>query len=336
MKKYLIGGVFLLILVLLLTACSSKSKQASKQSPDAVLTAAAQTAEAKRLLSPEASPTKFADTLSATSQAPEAGTQLVSNGEQAAQATVTKLSAGSLPVSADDRAEFVDDVTVPDGAKVAPNDAFVKTWQLKNSGATTWSEDYALVFIDGDLLGASPIIPLQTQVAPGETVNLSIELTAPAREGTYKGFWKLLNSKHEVFGLGADALDAFWFVIIVSKDAEPLATATPTPETGTILTSAFLAIDNANFQGACPHKFSFTGYFNLSKPSTVTYSLESENDAGVEINLPQPITKNLDAGKHTIYFELTIPKSLKGWVRLKFISPEVINSNQVNFALTCQ
>ena len=340
MKKNKISGIFFLILILLLTACGSRSEQASSQSPEAVFTAAAQTAEARRLLLPTASPTIFADTLVTTSTglapASTEGTQPASGATQAPQATATKLSAGSLPVSANDRAEFVDDVTVPDGTTFAPNDTFVKTWQLKNTGATTWTPDYALVFIDGDLLGASPTIPLQAQVAPGETANLSIELIAPAKDGTYKGFWKLLNANREVFGVGPDALDAFWFIITVSQSAEPLATATPTPQSGTVLTSAILAVDNANFQGACPHTFVFTGYFTLSKPSTVTYSLEAGNDSGAEINLPQPITRNLEAGTHSIFFELVFAKSLKGWTRLKFIAPETINSNQVNFTLTCQ
>lgn len=323
----------------LLTACGSKSEQSS-QSPEAVFTAAAQTAEARRLLLPTASPTIFADALIATSKAmtPTSAplSQATSGATQAPQATATRAAVGSLPVSANDRAEFVNDITVPDGTTFAPNDVFVKTWQLKNTGTTTWTTDYALIFIDGDLLGADTTVPLQVQVAPGETADLSIELTAPQKDGTYTGFWKLRNAKNEVFGVGPDALDAFWFIIAVSQSAAPVATATPTPLSGTVLTSAILAVDNANFQGACPHTFVFSGFFTLSKPGTVTYSIEAENDSGAEINLPQPITRNLEAGTHSIFFELVFPKSLKGWARLKFIAPEAIDSNQVNFTLTCQ
>ncbi len=340
MKKLSIYATYILILVFLLTSCKPKSEQASSQSPEAVFTAAAQTAIARQLLLPTASPTIFADALVATSKALEltsaSSTPVVSGATQAPLASATKFAPGSLPVSANDRAEFVDDVSVPDGTTFAPNDVFVKTWRLKNTGTTTWTTDYALIFIDNDLLGASPTIPLQVQVAPGESVDLSIELTAPQKDGTYKGFWKLRNAKNEVFGVGPDALDAFWFIISVSQSAEPVASITPTPQTGTLLTSAILAVDNANFQGACPHTFVFTGYFTLSKPGTVTYSLEAENDSGAEINLPQPTTRNLDAGTHSFYFELKFAKSLKGWTRLKFLAPEAIESNQVNFTLTCQ
>lgn len=340
MKKTRIGGVIILIMVFLLTACGSKSEKTSSQSAEAVFTAAAQTAEARRLLMPTASPTIFADVLNATSKAitpaSAEGTQIVSGATQVPQTTPTKVAAGSLPVSANDRAEFVADVTIPDGTTFAPNDVFVKTWQLKNTGTTTWTTDYALIYVDGDLLGAETIIPLQVQVAPGETVDLSIGLTAPEKDGTYTGFWKLRNANNEVFGVGPDALDAFWFIIAVSQSAEPVATLTPTPLSGTVLTSAILAVDNANFQGVCPHTFVFTGYFTLSKPSTVTYTIETENDLGEATNMPQPITRNLEAGTHSIFFELVFSKNLKGWARLKFIAPEAINSNQVNFSLTCQ
>lgn len=340
MKHTRISGAFVLLLVFLLTGCGSKSEQTSSQSPEAVFTAAAQTAEARRLLLPTASPTIFADALIATSKASTptaaAETLIASGATLQPQATATEFTPGSLPVSANDRAEFVDDISVPDGTTFAPNDAFSKTWQLKNTGTTTWTTDYALIFIDGDLLGAETIIPLQTQVAPGESVDLSIGLTAPSEDGIYKGFWKLRNANNEVFGVGPDALDAFWFIISVSELAEPVATLTPTPLSGTVLTSAILAVDNANFQGSCPHTFVFTGYFTLTKPSTVTYILEAENDSGAEINLPQPTTRNLDAGTHSVFFELVFAKSVKGWTRIKFIAPEAVESNQVNFTLTCQ
>ena len=45
-----------------------------------------------------------------------------------------------------DWAQFVADVTVPDGTSYAANTAFRKTWRLKNIGACTWTTSYALVF----------------------------------------------------------------------------------------------------------------------------------------------------------------------------------------------
>ncbi|PIU90073.1 MAG: hypothetical protein COS63_04110, partial [Anaerolineae bacterium CG06_land_8_20_14_3_00_57_67] len=48
-----------------------------------------------------------------------------------------------------DWAQFVADITVPDGASFAPGAAFTKTWRLKNIGTCTWTTSYALVFVSG-------------------------------------------------------------------------------------------------------------------------------------------------------------------------------------------
>ena len=48
----------------------------------------------------------------------------------------------TLPTSASaascDWAQFITDVTVPDGAKYEPGATFKKTWRLKNIGTCTW------------------------------------------------------------------------------------------------------------------------------------------------------------------------------------------------------
>ena len=55
------------------------------------------------------------------------------------------------PVAADscDMAQFVADVTIPDGTTLAPGATFAKTWRLKNIGSCTWTTSYAVVFTGG-------------------------------------------------------------------------------------------------------------------------------------------------------------------------------------------
>jgi len=43
---------------------------------------------------------------------------------------------------------FVKDITVVDGAIMAPGEGFKKTWQLSNVGSCTWTTDYDLVFVE--------------------------------------------------------------------------------------------------------------------------------------------------------------------------------------------
>jgi len=38
------------------------------------------------------------------------------------------------------QAEFVKDVTIPDGTEMTPNQPFTKTWRYRNSGNVEWGE----------------------------------------------------------------------------------------------------------------------------------------------------------------------------------------------------
>lgn len=116
-----------------------------------------------------------------------------------------------------DLAGFVTDVTVPDGSKADPDQHFTKTWRLKNEGSCTWTSDYDLVFSSGDDMGAPPAVQLTAgAVAPGETVDVSVELVAPSTPGTYKGFYKLRNGGGVLFGL--EGGNPFWVEIEVKEN----------------------------------------------------------------------------------------------------------------------
>jgi hypothetical protein len=128
------------------------------------------------------------------------------------------VSPEPLPVPAcTDRASFVSDVTIPDNTYVSPGQSFVKTWRLRNTGTCTWNAGYALVFADGHRMGGLSSVPLRGSVGPGETVDLSVTLTAPASDGAYEGRWQLRNADGAFFGSGSDAKDVFWVRVIVGQ-----------------------------------------------------------------------------------------------------------------------
>lgn len=117
-----------------------------------------------------------------------------------------------------DRAAFVADVTVPDGTLFEPGETFVKTWRLQNSGACTWNAGYAVVFDQGDAMGSPASFPLTSgDVPPGEEVEISVTLQAPAEPGEYRGDWKLRNAAGEIFGLGNSGTSSFWVLIQVGS-----------------------------------------------------------------------------------------------------------------------
>lgn len=122
----------------------------------------------------------------------------------------------NTPLSRCDWAEFVADVTYPDGSKIGRGESFTKTWRLKNIGTCTWNANYAVVFVSGDSLNAPAASSLPGSVAPGQTVDVQVKLTAPSKDGAYHADFKLRNASGLLFGVGSAATTPFWVDIKVS------------------------------------------------------------------------------------------------------------------------
>jgi len=127
-----------------------------------------------------------------------------------------------------DKAEFVKDISVQDNTPFKPGERFIKTWRLRNSGDCTWSPQYALVFVEGDRMEAALEVPLTGYVQPNETVDLSVEMTAPAESGQYQGQWMLKSADGSRFGIGEKADKPFWVRIVVSETLSDLNFGPPT------------------------------------------------------------------------------------------------------------
>jgi hypothetical protein len=116
-------------------------------------------------------------------------------------------------------AQLIEDLTIPDDTVMQPGETFTKIWKIKNNGTCTWTAGYQIIFADGDQMGAPITIPMPSVVAPNGTVDISIDMTAPMDEDTFKGDWKLRSADGIEFGLGDGS--AFFVQIIV---VEPTAT----------------------------------------------------------------------------------------------------------------
>jgi hypothetical protein len=114
-------------------------------------------------------------------------------------ATLATASPAITSTSNCDAADFVTDVTYPDGTQVDAGESFTKTWRLKNTGACSWTPSYALVFRTGESMGGPTVQSLAGNVNSGQTVDLSVQLTAPASNGTHTGGWALRNSAGTTF-----------------------------------------------------------------------------------------------------------------------------------------
>lgn len=120
--------------------------------------------------------------------------------------------------SCSDAAGFIKDVTIPDGSRIDPGDDFRKTWRLRNEGTCVWTRDYDLVFISGQMMGGDYVFPLDATVAPDQTVDLSLSLSAPKSYGAFTGYWMLRNDASGIFGVGQDANSPVWVRIVVEPE----------------------------------------------------------------------------------------------------------------------
>lgn len=131
--------------------------------------------------------------------------------------TFSILSSTPLPapVVLCEAAAFVKDVTISDGTSLGRGANFTKTWRIQNVGTCSWSPSFTLVFTGGDRLNAPDGVGLPGYVNPGQSIDLSINMTAPNRDGHFQGYWKLRDPSGALFGIGAQAQSAFWVDINV-------------------------------------------------------------------------------------------------------------------------
>jgi len=221
-QKKIILPVLAALLVVML-ACNMPIGSRAVSGPDATITAAIQTVQFQ--LTGSAAPTitrQFTDTPTPTATFTPSPTQ-----RPPADTAVPPTA-----VSRCNWAQFVTDVTVPDGARFVPGAAFTKTWRLKNIGTCTWTGSYYIAFVSGEAMGAPTAVLMPEIVPPGDTVDISVNLTAPATTGRKRGNWQLYNPAGVPFGIGWNAGGTFYVEIeVATSTVTPTATVAP----GTLL-----------------------------------------------------------------------------------------------------
>ena len=128
-----------------------------------------------------------------------------------AQQTVTSCVNGMV---------FAADITIPDGYRLYQGQAFTKTWRVKNTGTCTWTPDYSFVYVTGDQMSGRNI-NVPTTVAPGQTVDLSVNLIAPYGDGSYRGYWQMRSPQGSNFG------ETIWVKVQVGNSAPVTPTQVP-------------------------------------------------------------------------------------------------------------
>lgn len=340
-------AIFFLTLSFLTAACrlAPAAAPTATINPNAVYTAAAQTADARLTEIAQATPSVTSIPPTATPNPTQTAAAQTAEALQTLAAVLSLTPAfTSTPSPAPtaltaDRAEFVLDVTVPDGTDFAPGASFTKTWRLKNIGATTWTTAYRLTFVSGDQMGTTTSVSLPNAVAPGEMVDISVNLVAPATPGRYRGYWKMANASGVLF-----ETSVYVEIDVVSGGSVTLTptpggpTLTPSPtQTGSPVSNLIMVVDEASYAGPCPHVLTFSASFTVNQAVNLTYQLEAGSQTpGFQFNLPGPQTTAFGPGSYTLSFPLEISSTVSGWVLLHITAPVDLSSNQTFFTLTCQ
>lgn len=139
----------------------------------------------------------------------------------------TTLPAGTASTSTTgactDSAAMISDVTVPDNTVMTRGETFTKTWRFMNNGKCDWN-GYTIAFYAGDRMGTPDTAPVPATAA-GQTVDVSVQLTAPSSDGAYTGYYVLKNAKGEVLPIGIE--QSFWLKILIGNvAAAPVSTLT--------------------------------------------------------------------------------------------------------------
>jgi len=134
------------------------------------------------------------------------------------QTPPTALPTSDPSTACRDGALLVEDVTYPDNAHVTGGEQFTKTWKLQNTGDCPWT-GYTVAFASGERMEAPDSVPVPETDAKA-SVNVSIDLIAPADEGAYTGNFELRNPQGKSVPLGTEP--TFWVKIVVGEGGDPL------------------------------------------------------------------------------------------------------------------
>lgn len=255
-KQIYIFTVLLAVLALTFTACGPSASNDSIIATSVAMTVQAQNTQVAQSAPSLTSPLPGSD-VSPLPASPTAG---------AAKAPPTAPAAGSGNVKPCYSANFVADATIPDGTIVNPGTSFIKTWRILNSGSCPWDSTFKFVFMSGDIMGGAYVYPFPVSAAPGQTVEIPIQLLAPQSNGTYTGKWKIQSSNGAIFGVGQ--YDTPLSVQIV------VGSGTPGKGTSTAYDVTAVAYDIVRDPlGGCATTvfYNITAYITTNGPVKITY-----------------------------------------------------------------
>jgi len=209
-----------------------------------------------------------------------------------------------------DLAEFVEDVTIPDGTVVSAGETFTKSWRIRNIGTCLWDSEYYLYFYQGEDMGTDEDVYHifgYSDVANGQEVVVSIDLTAPLTSGSYSGEWRI---KTNLSGLGTT------LPILDTDDGYSL-------DVNITVQAAFAVTDvrlGASHSGFCGKGGTYTVQADITTNAAGTVKYHWVRSDGETTD--QQMIKFISADKQTVSYEWSPLVPHTGlWVDLYIESP---------------
>lgn len=274
--------VFIMI-ALFLSACNLPSNDPEA----ATVTAAAQTLEALLNATPTFTPAPISavSTFTPSPQPTNTGTP-------------TPTATPVCP-----QAQFVTDVTIPDGTIMTPGQTFIKKWRIRNTGQCAWN-GYSLVFDSGDAMSGPASKPIGV-VNPGQEIDLEVNLTAPNTAGNYKGYWRIVTNSNVLVPM-LNGVDGKTFYLDIKVQAPPTNTTQPFAVTSVTFTNS----------GGCGG-FTATANIVTNGPGTVTYTWKFSDGATVS----NETLTYAAAGTQSDSYTWSTPASGTHWIDIYIITP---------------
>jgi len=261
MKRRYLFKMTLILLVIILSACNMPNSSPSPAEQTAIIDrSVAETVAAGPTASLQAGDPAASDT-----PEPGSGEPATSTPTNTPEADTPTPSNTPIPCNL---GRFVTDVTIPDGTTFEPGEVFTKTWRIKNTGSCAWTSGYDLVFSGGDAMSAPGSVQITSgTVNPGQNVDVSVNMTAPASEGTFRGNWQLRDPSDVIFGIENSSSGLFWVEIEVEEAAPTVKTVEITFASRGQVEDGLDFRTNANNAGDTSHDVGLQGFVTFDVSS---------------------------------------------------------------------
>lgn len=221
------------------------------------------------------------------------------------------------------QAQFVTDVTIPDGTVMTPGQSFTKKWRIRNTGQCAWN-GYNLVFDSGDSMGG-PSSKALGVVNPGQEIDIDVNLTAPNSAGNYRGYWRIVSNSNVLVPM-LNGYQGRAFYVDIKVQAPPTATNTSAP--------AFAVTSvTYNVSGSCGN-FHISANITTNGPGNVTYFWQANGYDDFEGTYGSTLTFDAAGTKTTSTIDWSISAPGSHYLRVYIDNPNHQFFNQTS-SMTC-